>query len=135
MRLETAINSIHAPQGVTTLISGLLSGDFDSVFHKDAVGKSLGEVEDMLAGVRRQQRDCASDAAWWGYNGEIAYLAAVRDLLKAAEITGPDNLPDVDIPDLSAGIVMDLQAKVTRFGAEVLKQAKALAQEAVNERS
>jgi hypothetical protein len=45
------------------------------------------------------------------------------NILEAAEITGPDNLPDVHYDD-SPGVVMDLCARQENFGKDVLLAAR-----------
>lgn len=122
MRLDDVMNTIRPVVGRTSLI-----GAPDSV---DPIGASPGTLtlegaREKLAAVKEAQDSARSDAAYWGYEGQRAYWACVESLLEAAEITGPDNLPDVPIPDVSAHVVMDAAFHLENFGAEVLKRARA----------
>lgn len=123
MKLQDALSRIHAPKGQTSVITGLLTGDFAPIRDQSAIGVHLSEARQKLEQAREAQRNCTSDWAWWGYNGDIAYWTCVVDLLSAAEIVGADNLPDIPLPELS-GVVMDVQAKIEDWGAKVLHAAQ-----------
>lgn len=124
MNIQEAISRIHAPKGMTSVIAGVMSGDFDSIRNQDAIGQSLDTAKEKLESIKKAQRNCGSDWAWWGYQGDIAYWSAVVSLLEAAELVGADNLPDVEAPSKD-GVVMDVCSRVEEFGREVLKRARA----------
>lgn len=121
--LQQALECIHAPKGVTSIIAAVATGDFDPIQIPDAVGVSLQAASEQLMLATERQNNSQSDWAYWGYAGDIAYWRAVVNILRAAEITGPDNLPDVPPPDLENKVVMDACAEVERFGARVLREA------------
>lgn len=123
MKLADAINSISAPVGMTSAIAALHTGNLAPVSGQSAVDSSLQTARGKLAEVTEAQRTCGSDWAWWGYEGQVAYWRAVVSLHEAAQLVGHDNLPDVAAPS-GGGVVMDLCAKVERFGQEVLKLAR-----------
>ena len=125
MNVEQALSKIRAPKGITSLINGVLSGDFEPIRDQSAVGESLVQAEARLAEVQAKQAACTSDWAYWGYEGDKAYWAAVVDILKAAEITGPESLPDIDGPTLEGKVVMDACAAVERFGRHLRQAAEA----------
>ena len=128
MNVTEALNRIHAPKGVTTVIEALRSGDARSVQPQSGDGLDVEQAKAKLAAVREAQRTCGSDWAYWGYEGDIAYWTAVVSILEAVALIGPDNLPDVPAPP-TQGVVMDLCGKVVRYGAEVLLLAKERAAE------
>jgi len=125
MNLQEAINNLRAPQGVTTMIGALLSGDSKPVHHSKGEKVPLKIAEAKLADLIEKQNNCGSDWAWWGYNGEIVYWKALVCILKAAKITGNDNLPDIDTPKYNANsAVMDLQGQVEGYGKRILLAAQ-----------
>jgi len=124
MELQEALSRIHAPKGMTSVISGMLSGDLDPIRDQDAVGTSLAQAREKLESTQEAQRNCGSDWAYWGYQGDISYWKAVVSILEAADLVGANNLPDVPPPD-RGGVVMDACSRVERFGSEVLRLAKA----------
>lgn len=123
MNVQEALSQIHAPKGMTSVIAGVMSGDFDPIRDQSAVGSSLSEARKKLEAVVEAQRNCGSDWAWWGYQGDISYWKAVVSILEAADLVGADKLPDVPAPKRD-GVVMDVCAHVERFGTEILRQAK-----------
>jgi len=125
VKLHDVITSIRAPKGVSTIIAAFVEKDFDSVQAQNAVGMSRKQAEENLKKSIHLKEHCTSDWAYWGYAGDVAYWKTAVNLLRAAELVGPDNLPDVPIPDM-AGVVMDVQWKLEQFGEQVLKQAQEL---------
>lgn len=126
MNLNEAIGAISAPMGMTSLIAGLLGGDRGSLERKSALGSDLDAARERLGRVQDAQSKCQSDAAYWGYEGEIAYWKAVVSLHEAAALVGPDNLPDVVAPVNNGMALMDLCARVEQFGKAVLDAAKSV---------
>jgi len=131
MTVQDAIGNIHAPKGMTSLIAGVMSGDFDPIQNQDAVGASLAIAQEKLGAVKKAQLNCKSDWAYWGYQGDISYWTAVVDILKAAEITGPQSLPYIEKPELN-GVVMDVCSKVEAYGKNVLEAAKGFKEENIS---
>lgn len=125
MKLSDVLTKIHAPKGISTMIAACIESDFDSVQKQNAVGKSREQAEESLKKAQHLQENCGSDWAYWGYAGDVAYWKTAVNLLKAAELVGPDTLPDVPLPDLT-GVVMDVQWKLEKFGEQVLKRAQEL---------
>lgn len=118
MNVQEALSRIHAPKGVTSVISGVLSGDFAPIREQNGSKSSLQQAQGKLASAREAQQNCGSDWAYWGYQGDISYWSAVVDILEAAEIVGADNLPDVPAPKTD-GVVMDVCGRVERYGKEI----------------
>lgn len=124
MKLEEALNKIGGPtRGISSVIAGLMSGNLAPIGGDKFVAESLAQARAKLEENRKAQRECKSDWAYWGYQGDISYWETVVSLLEAAEIVGPDNLPDVPF-DNSAGVVMDICARQERFGEEVLRLSR-----------
>jgi hypothetical protein len=126
VKLQEVLSQIHAPKGVSSIIAGALSGNWEPLQGQDAIGADLTKAEGELARVSKAMNDSQSDWAYWGWAGDVAYWTCVVALLKAAAITGPNNLPDVPLPDFN-GVVMDVQAHLEDFGAHVLAKAAASA--------
>lgn len=125
MRLQDALGKIQGTAGFSSLMHGALSGDADNLSRQSPVGASLAEAESKLASVRKAQSECRSDYAFWGYEGEAAAWEAAVNLLKAADIVGPDSLPDVEFRP-GGGVVMDECAKLHKWSKFVLDRAEAI---------
>lgn len=127
MKLSEALSAIHPVMGASSVIAALFgAADPSSVSDKKATD-NIAEVAARIEEVKNRQDNCQSDAAWWGYEGQLSYLKAVYDVLTAAELVGKDNLPDVD-PPRQDGIVMDIYYQQEQYGKEILRRA----QEATN---
>ena len=119
MQLVEVFEQLRPPVGVTSLIAAP-----ESVADRPSEIPTLETAQARLAELTEAQLKCGSGAAWWGYEGQLAYWRSFVNLLHAAAITGPDDLPDVPLPG-QGGVVMDNMATMERFGNEVLKRAKA----------
>jgi len=104
--------------GVSSLI-----GAPESVRTQGVAAVTLDQARAQLALVLEAQDRCTSDHAYWGHEGQRAYWVAVVDVLTAAAITGPDDLPDVELPS-GGGIVMDSCSRLEAFGRQVLELAR-----------
>ena len=124
MTVDEALAKIHAPKGLTSMIAGVMSGDFAPIQDQNAEGSSLTLAMAELERAQRAQVNAKSDWAFWGYQGDVSYWRAVVSILEAAEITGPNDLPDIEGPDLTNCVVMDACSKVESFGKAILEQAK-----------
>ena len=124
MTLEEALSKIHQPAGATSLIAALMpGGDLNSIASAESIEKNIDIVKEGLSDARLAQQAATSDAAYWGYVGQIAYLSALADILKAVAITGPDDLPYIPAPKTD-GVLMDVCANIEGYGKSVLKAAK-----------
>lgn len=84
-------------------------------------------AEEARAEIERLDQamaDCTSNALHRRLAGQLAYWRCVRDLHAAAELVGPDDLPDVVPPD-HRGVAMEQMFLLERFGQTVLEQAQA----------
>jgi len=124
MKLSDALRDFGPCRGQTSVIAALLGGgDVKSVTGEPRKGESLKEARAQLARYEEAQEACRSDAAWWGYMGDISYWRAVISLLEAAELVGADNLPDLPYT-VQGGFVMDICSRQESWGKEVLEAAK-----------
>jgi hypothetical protein len=123
MKLEEALSKIYAPKGVSSVIAGILSGDFAPIRDQSAIGVSLEKAKAELQSANDAMSKCKSDWAYWGYAGDVAYWRCVVSLLEASLITGAENLPDVPMPNLN-GVVMDVQYNLEKWGSDVLAKAQ-----------
>lgn len=124
MNVEEALSKIHSPKGMTSVIEGVLTGDFDSIRSQDATNASLTEARAKLESIQKTQAECKSDAAYWGYEGDAAYWRAVVSILEAAVITGPENLPDIEAPNTEGRVVMDACSLIEKYGKAILSAAQ-----------
>lgn len=124
MNIETALSNIYAPKGFTSVITAMFGGDMASIQEQSAVGATLETARAKLKAVTDAQAASQSDAAWWGYMGDIAYWRAAVSILEAAVLVGPSDLPDVPAPSLEGRVVMDACSAVERYGQAVLAAAK-----------
>lgn len=128
---EEAMKRLGSPvRGMTSMIAAAIGGDIDSVTGKKAELDALiiEKAEAELSKHTEAQRNCRSDAAWWGYMGDIAYWRTVISILKARELVG-DSLPDVPGPDVEGRVVMDAYSTMEKWGAKILAEAKKHAEE------
>lgn len=123
MKLKEALGKIAPVVGMTSLIAAPSSISDERATPSDEVTGLLEYSASQLAKVQEAQDNAQSDAAYWGYEGQRAYWQAVVYIAQAAEKVGPDNLPDVEAPDLSNGVVMDLCARMERWGKQILEAA------------
>lgn len=124
MTVQEAISKIHAPKGMTSVIAGLMTGDFSVLPHEKGKNAGLEKAKEMLAQHEKALKECKSDWAYWSILGDVSYWAAIVNILEAGELVGNENLPDVEAPDLSNCVVMDAIGKVEQFGAKILSMAK-----------
>lgn len=124
MTVQEALKPVYAPQGLTSILSALMTGEFPPVNPQKQIAGSIEEAEAQLQGARRGMKNPSSDWAYWGYAGQAAYWSCVKDILEAASIVGPDNLPDVQAPSTN-GAVMDVQSNMIDYGQKILALAKA----------
>lgn len=136
MKLTQALRHLGGvPVGLTSLIAAPSSVDTGA---KDPQALTAAGVEAGLAHATekvmllKHERDvCGSDAAYWGYAGQVSYWEAVRNIFEAATLVGPDNLPDIPAPK-NAGVVMDIMAQQERYGQSVLSSARRFASDNAN---
>jgi hypothetical protein len=125
MKLQETLDKIYPVFGHSSIAAALM-GDQEAFDALATSGDTLEVNDDMLAAKIREyeesQRDCGSDAAWWAWEGRIAFLLCLRDLLRAAVLTGPDNLPDLPLPE-TTGMVMVVYEQMRKFGTDVLMEA------------
>lgn len=124
MTLEQAINNIHAPHGVSSIIAGIVNDDYSVLRDPKAVATSVVEIEHKVKGVQRQLDECKSDWAYWSILGELSYWRATLNIYKAAEIVGFDKLADIPAPTLEGISVMDAIARVEKYGKDILSHAQ-----------
>lgn len=126
MTLKTVLSELKPVRGMSSVIAVLFAGgDPASVSGDPATLQTSRETaEAELAKYRHAMDTCTSDAAYWGYLGSVEYWQMVVNVLKASELVGPDNLPDVPLPPRD-GLVMDLCAKQAKFGSDVLRLSQA----------
>jgi hypothetical protein len=122
MKLNDVLNQLAPVVGFTSLVAAPESVRIDQ---PDPLRITLGGAYEALAHVTIRQKNCGSDAAYWGYEGQRAYWQSVVYLLEASKITGPDDLPNVELPDLSNRVVMDAAYLIEQFGKQVLEKANA----------
>lgn len=115
------------PVGFTSLAAALMGGDLKSIsFEGTEPRATLDQARGELQRVRDAQAAATSDAAWWGYQGQLSYWQAAVNILEAADLVGFDSLPDV-MPGTAAqggGVLMDQCAAQERYGSAVLMLAR-----------
>lgn len=126
MTTQQAIQAIHAPKGMTSVLSGIMSGDFSVLPHEGGKDSDLYTATKMVGGYQKQLNECESDWSYWSILGDLEYWRAIHKILQAAELVGNDSLPDVAPPNLDNCVVMDAISKVQSFGDEILRKAKVL---------
>lgn len=124
MKLTDTIEKLHAPKGLTSMLAGVHQGDMSVLPHKDGIGLSAEEAQAELSRATDLVDAADNDAIYWSRAGDKAYWSAIVNLHKAAAITGEDNLPDVEVPDLRNAPVMSCIGQLEEFGRKVLQLAR-----------
>lgn len=120
MNLEEALEPLKPVMGMSSVIAGLMSGDFDPLDDRPMTDLDPAAVEAKLKRTQQEQAECQSDWAYWGYEGQIAYLTALRDILEAFKLVS--EVPYVEPP--GGFVVMDVYSQQERYGREILRLAK-----------
>lgn len=119
MNLEQALGPIAPIVGFSSLI-----GAPESVSTEKIVDIDLQEAMKTLEKIKDAQKNCGSDYAYWGYEGQRSYWSTVVNILQAAKIVGSDNLPDVPPPDTEGKVVMDACWYIEKYGRDILEKAE-----------
>lgn len=122
MKVTEVLSMIDAPKGLTSIIEGIAQNDFSVMPHQKGLNATLEIAEEKVKLHQKQIDECKSDGAYWSILGDLEYWKAVKNILKAAELVGEDNLPEVAFKN-DGVVVMDAIYKVTQFGELVLKLA------------
>lgn len=120
MKLSEVMGRLAPVVGLSSLI-----GDPASVRTQGASADAvtLGGAQEALAHVEHMQANAQSDYAYWGYQGQVSYWRAVVSLLEAADVTGPDNLPDIEPDFLNRNLVVMDACHYMEKWAESVKAA------------
>lgn len=125
MTTKQAIEAIYAPKGVTSVLNGIMSGDYSVFPHTGGEDSNLQKAASQVDKYQKQLDECKSDWSYWSILGDLEYWKAIKNILEAAHIVGDDNLPDIPKPNLGGQlVVMDQIYEVTKFGAAILAAAK-----------
>jgi hypothetical protein len=124
MTVQEAINKIHAPKGVTSILAGVMSGDYSVLSDQNGIDASLVKAQEMVVQYQKQIDECTSDWSYWAILGDLTYWEAVRNILEAGTINN-GIVADVYAPQLDGLVVMDAIGSVSDFGKEVLQRTKA----------
>ncbi len=122
MKVTEVLSMIDAPKGLTSIIEGISQNDFSVMPHQKGLNATLEIAEEKVKLHQKQIDECKSDWAYWSILGDLEYWKAVKNILKAAELVGEDNMPEVAFKN-DGVVVMDAIYKVTQFGELVLKLA------------
>jgi len=126
MRLKDIVEKLKPVYGLTSLVAAFGSCSHETIQNIESAENSLEEARKKLKAYQEAQDNCRSDAAYWGHQSSISYWKMICDLLEAATLKGPDNLPDVPSPDIETGFVMDVQSRMEGFGRKVLELSRKL---------
>ncbi len=124
MTTKQAIDSIYAPKGMTSILTGLMTGDYSVIPHDKGKGSDLEKANEMVAKYQKDIDNCTSDWSYWSILGDLEYWKAIRNILEAAALVGNDNLADIPTPNTEGKVVMDAIYEVTKFGDAILKDAQ-----------
>lgn len=125
MTIQEAINSIHAPKGVTSIIAGVMSGDYSVMYEQKGLEADLQKANEQVAAYQKNLDECKSDWSYWAILGDLEYWKAVRNILEAGAINN-GILADVPKPNFDGLVVMDAIGRVEDFGEAVLRETKKL---------
>jgi hypothetical protein len=104
--------------------TGEMNNDYSVLPHEKGLGADLAKAEQQAAIHKKQLDECQSDWAYWSILSDLSYWEAIVNILKAAELVGPDNLPDVTPPNLNGSVVMDAIGRVEDYGKEIYRLAR-----------
>lgn len=126
MKLQEALQSIHAVKGVTSIIAGVSSGDYSVLPKEPTLQSSIAEARANIDKYQDLINKCTSDWSYWSILGDLEYWESIHDILQAAELVGSDNLPDIPKPNTEGCVVMDAIGRVRDFGKNMLDEARRL---------
>jgi hypothetical protein len=92
---------------------------------KSVSSTTVSEAQGRIKGLMRIQATATSDAEIEAIVGRITYWRTLIDVLHAADLVGPDNLPDVPVPIQGNADIHKECERLSDFGQSVLRQAKA----------
>ena len=122
MKLKNVLKQLDIPVGLTSLIAAPEStGGGEKI-----LDPAISDVEAEITKLKTAQDNCKSDAAFWGYAGQLAYWRTLRNVLKAALLVGSDNLPDMELP-VKMSVLMDRIGDMEEFGKKMLAEAERMA--------
>jgi hypothetical protein len=127
LKLKDVVDKLYVPLGLTSIISGIMGGDFESIRGgSKELNFSLSQARKKRDAIKKGMDNAKSDASYWGWWSQHCYWVCMCDLLEAAKITGINDLPDVPLTDIKNKVVMDAGAVLEEFGKKVLAKAQAL---------
>lgn len=125
MTLAEALKGFAPAYGVTTVLAAVQSGDMDALKGGRAnISTALASAREAKEKQAQAMNAATSDWSYWGYWASHQYWTAVANLLEAAELVGPDALPDVPGGPPFEGVVMDVGSKQERWSRDVLEAAR-----------
>lgn len=119
MKLSSVFANLELPKNATFALKAP-----NSVGVKPKSIPPSAVIRKRITAMNNCAGSCASDAEFWGYETQAAYYRCLLNLVKAAEITGADNLPDVAIPVFGGENPEDDVARLEGFGRQVLAAAE-----------
>lgn len=131
MNLEFLLKKIYAPRGMTSVIQGLVNNDFSVLNNPTAIGTSIVDVEEKIKKYRKDLEECKSDWSYWSILSDLTFWEMVANILKGAELVGPENLPEIEYNN-EGGVVMDAIGYNEKFGVEFLAKCKDISERGKN---
>ena len=125
MTVKEAINSIHAPKGVTSVLAGVSAGDFSVLNDQKGIEATFEKAEKMISKYQTQLNECKSDWSYWSILSDLGYWKSIKNILEAGRLNNGE-LAEVEPPDLKNCVVMDAIGRVEDFGRKVLSETRSL---------
>ena len=125
MKVQEAIKLIHAPKGVTSILSGLMTGDYSTLPHAQGLGADLEKARAKVLQTQKAFDACQSDWAYWSILGDLAYWKAIENILTAGAANNGE-VADVPAPQMEGLVVMVAIGRVEEFGKKVLDETRKL---------
>lgn len=123
MKLEDALSKINPPKTLGSLINSTL-GYNEIIQHESPAGKTLEEAHAHRDMAIDRMANSNSESEYWNYQGELSAWQAACDVLEAAELVGPDNLPDITYPKKLGPDITSACAQLEGWGQNVLYEAQ-----------
>jgi hypothetical protein len=126
--LEASLNAVIAHINFGRTAAYVSHLELLTDLSKEKLQASLALANTKLNEFKEALEHAPNDMVFYGFLGDIAYWETIINLLRAAQLVWPYNLPNVPLPSLE-GLTMDLPTIVKKYGEEVLR----LAQKQIND--
>lgn len=125
MNLRAALINVPSIQSFEAWMWAFGAGCADMMEDQYAVDTDPKTAQAQREYYRKRKEACTgSDIAWIGYKTHEVFWNVVCNIYEAASILGPENLPDIQPPDVGLLSTYEKITRLEQYGQQILKTAK-----------